>query len=29
MAQIFPLQHYLVTIRNVMLKGAGLGVVWV
>lgn len=29
LAQIFPLQHYLVIIRNVMLKGAGLGAVWV
>jgi len=29
MAQIFPLQHYLVIIRNVMVKGAGLGTVWV
>jgi hypothetical protein len=29
MAEIFPLQHYLVIIRNVMVQGAGLGAVWV
>jgi ABC-2 type transport system permease protein len=27
-AQIFPMQHYLVIVRAVMLKGAGLGVLW-
>jgi len=27
LAQIFPLQHYLVIIRTIMLKGAGLSVV--
>jgi len=29
LAQIFPLQHYLVIIRSVMVKGAGLEAVWV
>ncbi len=28
LAQFFPLQHYLVVIRGVMLKGAGLAAVW-
>jgi ABC-2 type transport system permease protein len=27
-AQVFPLQHYLVIIRDVMLKGAGLATLW-
>jgi ABC-2 type transport system permease protein len=27
-AQIFPMQHYLAIVRAVMLKGAGLGVLW-
>jgi len=29
LAQVFPLQHYLVIIRSVMVKGTGLGAVWV
>jgi ABC-2 type transport system permease protein len=29
LAQIFPLQHYLVIIRSVMVKGAGFSAVWV
>ena len=28
LAQIFPLQHYLIVIRSVMLKGATLAAVW-
>jgi ABC-2 type transport system permease protein len=27
-SQLFPLQHYLIVIRSVMLKGAGLAAVW-
>jgi ABC-2 type transport system permease protein len=27
-AQTFPMQHYLAIVRAVMLKGAGLGVLW-
>jgi len=27
-AQLFPMQHYLAIVRAVMLKGAGLGVLW-
>jgi ABC-2 type transport system permease protein len=27
-AQVFPMQHYLALVRAVMLKGAGLGVLW-
>jgi ABC-2 type transport system permease protein len=27
-AQIFPMQHYLTIVRTVMLKGAGLDVLW-
>jgi ABC-2 type transport system permease protein len=27
LAQVFPMQHYLVIIRSVMLKGAGLEIV--
>ncbi len=28
LAQASPLQHYLVAIRGIMLKGAGLDVLW-
>jgi ABC-2 type transport system permease protein len=28
LAQVFPLQHYLVVIRSVMLKGSTLAAVW-
>ena len=28
LAQVSPLQHYLVAIRSIMLKGAGLDVLW-
>jgi ABC-2 type transport system permease protein len=28
LAQLFPLQHYLVVIRSIMLKGASLPAVW-
>jgi ABC-2 type transport system permease protein len=28
LAQVFPLQHYLVVIRSIMLKGATLPAIW-
>ena len=28
LSQIFPLQHYLIIIRGVMLKGVGLSELW-
>jgi ABC-2 type transport system permease protein len=27
-AAMFPLRHYMVLVRGVMLKGAGLGILW-